>query len=60
MSDVLLHDIKSAVRVTSMSRSHLYRAMDAGALDKVKVGKRVYFTPEMLKAYVDKVVANSD
>lgn len=47
------YSVKEAVRVSGLTRSHLYQLMKAGVLLKVKIGHRTLIRREDLEALID-------
>jgi excisionase family DNA binding protein len=58
-SELLLYDLTAAQHLTCLGRSQLYKAMDAGELGSIKVGRRRLIPREALVAYVEGLKAGS-
>ncbi len=55
--DPMLLSIADAVRLTSISRSELYRLMGSGRLKAVKRGVRTFIPTEDLRRFLDTLPA---
>ena len=49
--------IEEAARAIGGSRSTVYRLIESGDLERVKIGRRALVTTESVRAYVDGLVA---
>ncbi|MFI8776516.1 helix-turn-helix domain-containing protein [Brachybacterium paraconglomeratum] len=55
--ETLLVSVEDAARAIGGSRSTVYRLIDSGDLERVKIGRRALVTTESVRAYVDGLVA---
>lgn len=58
-SPVLLHRIEDAARILGIGRSNLYKLMDSGEVESIKIGKSRRITQAALERYVARLEARS-